>query len=209
MKRSMQEPTFLILTALAAGPQHGYAIIADAGRISGGVTRLQTGTLYMALDRLSSAGLVECCVDGRRGPCRPGQPGRLLAGLLGQPEAGPGHRGETASRLVIACLSAGFGFTSVILLLIPSAQLSGPVFTLLDILAIAVAIVVTRVPGPAGGWVAALITAALLPGLASTFTSPFVGDLTATVVSLLGTVLVAVLLWPVAIASWKGQVRRA
>jgi len=59
MKRSMQEPTFLILTALAAGPQHGYAIITDAGRTSGGVTRLQTGTLYMALDRLCSAGLVE------------------------------------------------------------------------------------------------------------------------------------------------------
>ena len=58
-KRSMQEPTFLILTALAAGPQHGYAIINDAERISGGMTRLQTGTLYMALDRLSSAGLVE------------------------------------------------------------------------------------------------------------------------------------------------------
>src|ERR1700758_4931236 len=58
-KRSMQEPTFLILTALAAGPQHGYAIIADAERISGGVTRLQPGTLYMALDRLRSAGLVE------------------------------------------------------------------------------------------------------------------------------------------------------
>src|SRR5689334_926113 len=58
MKRSMQEPTFLILTALAAGPQHGYAIITDAGRTSGGVTRLQTGTLYMALDRLCSAGLV-------------------------------------------------------------------------------------------------------------------------------------------------------
>ena len=55
----MQEPTFLILTALAAGPQHGYGIITDAGRISGGVTRLQTGTLYMALDRLSSDGLVE------------------------------------------------------------------------------------------------------------------------------------------------------
>ena len=58
-KRSMQEPTFLILTALAAGPQHGYAIITDAERISGGVTRLQTGTLYMALDRLRSARLVE------------------------------------------------------------------------------------------------------------------------------------------------------
>ena len=58
-KRSMQEPTFLILTALAAGPQHGYGIITDAERISGGVTRLQTGTLYMALDRLRSASLVE------------------------------------------------------------------------------------------------------------------------------------------------------
>src|ERR1700728_2403752 len=55
----MQEPTFLILTGLAAGPQHGYGIITDAEQISGGVTRLQTGTLYMALDRLRSAGLVE------------------------------------------------------------------------------------------------------------------------------------------------------
>ena len=54
-KRSMQEPTFLILTALAAGPQHGYGIITDAEGISGGVARLQTGTLYMALDRLRSA----------------------------------------------------------------------------------------------------------------------------------------------------------
>jgi DNA-binding PadR family transcriptional regulator len=58
-KRSMQEPTFLILTALAAAPQHGYGIITDAEQISGGVTRLQTGTLYMALDRLRSARLVE------------------------------------------------------------------------------------------------------------------------------------------------------
>jgi DNA-binding PadR family transcriptional regulator len=55
----MQEPTFLILTALAAGPQHGYGIITDAESISGGATRLQAGTLYMALDRLRSAGLVE------------------------------------------------------------------------------------------------------------------------------------------------------
>ena len=68
-KRSMQEPTFLILTALAAGPQHGYGIITDAERISGGVTRLQTGTLYMALDRLRSDELIvpdrEEVVDGR------------------------------------------------------------------------------------------------------------------------------------------------
>jgi DNA-binding PadR family transcriptional regulator len=67
--RSMQEPTFLILTALAAGSQHGYGIITDAALISGGATRLQTGTLYMALDRLRSAGLVapdrEEVADGR------------------------------------------------------------------------------------------------------------------------------------------------
>ena len=31
-KRTMQEATFLILTALAAGSQHGYGIITDVGR---------------------------------------------------------------------------------------------------------------------------------------------------------------------------------
>ncbi|MEV0821128.1 hypothetical protein [Nonomuraea rubra] len=35
MNRSMQEPTFLILTALVGGPQHGYGIITDVLRISG------------------------------------------------------------------------------------------------------------------------------------------------------------------------------
>lgn len=67
--RSLQEPTFLILTALAAGPQHGYGIILDAAEISGGRVRLRAGTLYAALDRLSTEGLVaadrEEIVDGR------------------------------------------------------------------------------------------------------------------------------------------------
>jgi hypothetical protein len=36
-----------------------------------------------------------------------------------------------------------------------------------------------------------------------------VGDLTAIVVLLLGSLLGAVLVWPVAIASWRGRVRRA
>ncbi|HEY7429999.1 MAG TPA: PadR family transcriptional regulator [Streptosporangiaceae bacterium] len=58
-KRSLQEPTFLILTSLAAGPQHGYAIMTDAERISGGHVKLRAGTLYAALDRLSADGLVE------------------------------------------------------------------------------------------------------------------------------------------------------
>ncbi|HEY3734923.1 MAG TPA: helix-turn-helix transcriptional regulator [Streptosporangiaceae bacterium] len=58
-ERSLQEPTFLILTALAAGAQHGYGIMTDVLRISDGRVRLRAGTLYAALDRLSTDGLVE------------------------------------------------------------------------------------------------------------------------------------------------------
>ncbi|MEV4258272.1 helix-turn-helix transcriptional regulator [Spirillospora sp. NPDC049652] len=58
-ERAMQEPTFLILTALAAGPQHGYGIITDAAEISQGRVRLRTGTLYAALDRLRGEGMIE------------------------------------------------------------------------------------------------------------------------------------------------------
>jgi DNA-binding PadR family transcriptional regulator len=47
-QRSLQEPTFLILTALAAGAQHGYGIMTDVGQISGGRVRLRAGTLYAA-----------------------------------------------------------------------------------------------------------------------------------------------------------------
>ncbi|MFC4911810.1 PadR family transcriptional regulator [Actinomadura gamaensis] len=57
--RAMQEPTFLILTALAEGPQHGYGIMTDAAEISQGRVRLRTGTLYAALDRLRGEGLIE------------------------------------------------------------------------------------------------------------------------------------------------------
>jgi DNA-binding PadR family transcriptional regulator len=55
----MQEPTFLILTALAAGPQHGYGIMTDVAQISAGRVKVRAGTLYAALDRLSVDQLVE------------------------------------------------------------------------------------------------------------------------------------------------------
>ncbi|GII04526.1 PadR family transcriptional regulator [Planobispora takensis] len=68
-ERSMQEPTFLILTALAAAPQHGYGVISDVREISGGRVRLRAGTLYAALDRLQAEGLIatdrEEIVEGR------------------------------------------------------------------------------------------------------------------------------------------------
>jgi DNA-binding PadR family transcriptional regulator len=67
--RAMQEATFLILTALAAGSQHGYGIIADVQEISGGRVRLRAGTLYTALDRLRADELIrvdrEEIVDNR------------------------------------------------------------------------------------------------------------------------------------------------
>ena len=67
--RAMQEATFLILTALAAGAQHGYGIISDVAEISDGRVKLLAGTLYTALDRLREDGLIgvdrEEIVDNR------------------------------------------------------------------------------------------------------------------------------------------------
>jgi DNA-binding PadR family transcriptional regulator len=65
----MQEATFLILTALADGAQHGYGIINEVADISGGRVRLRAGTLYTALDRLKTDRLInvdrEEIVDNR------------------------------------------------------------------------------------------------------------------------------------------------
>ena len=65
----MQEATFLILTALVDGSQHGYGIITEVQQISGGRVRLRAGTLYTALDRLRADGLItvdrEEVVDNR------------------------------------------------------------------------------------------------------------------------------------------------
>ncbi|MFF5262696.1 PadR family transcriptional regulator [Actinomadura viridis] len=59
----------MILTALAAGPQHGYGIMTDVERISDGRLVLRAGTLYAALDRLTRDGLIaadrEEIVEGR------------------------------------------------------------------------------------------------------------------------------------------------
>ena len=65
----MQEPTFLILTALAAEPTHGYGVISAVEELSQGDVVLRPGTLYGALDRLAEQGLItvdrEEAVDGR------------------------------------------------------------------------------------------------------------------------------------------------
>jgi DNA-binding PadR family transcriptional regulator len=65
----MHEATFMVLTALAGGSQHGYGIIADVADLSAGQVQLKAGTLYTALDRLRTEGLVEVdreeVVEGR------------------------------------------------------------------------------------------------------------------------------------------------
>ena len=54
----MHERTFLLLTALADEPRHGYAVLREVSDLSGGRVRLRPGTLHAALDRLVDDGLV-------------------------------------------------------------------------------------------------------------------------------------------------------
>jgi DNA-binding PadR family transcriptional regulator len=50
---------FHILIALADGETHGYAIMLEVARRSGGSVRLGPGTLYGAIGRLLEDGLIE------------------------------------------------------------------------------------------------------------------------------------------------------
>ncbi|WP_027345452.1 PadR family transcriptional regulator [Hamadaea tsunoensis] len=59
MTDALSEPAYLVLTALAGPPQHGYAILADVRDLSRNDVTLHTGTLYAILDRLHRGGLVE------------------------------------------------------------------------------------------------------------------------------------------------------
>jgi len=49
----------LILATLAAGPAHGYAVIEQLKRRSGGAFELAEGTVYPVLHRLEADGLLE------------------------------------------------------------------------------------------------------------------------------------------------------
>jgi hypothetical protein len=109
--------------------------------------------------------------------------------------------------LMIAGLSAGFGFPLIVQLVHPAAPVGDLAFRLLDVLAVAVAVAVTCVRGPVGRRVAGLMATGLLPSLALTI--PVRDDPAGIPVLLLVSLLGAVLVWPVAIVSWRGRVRRA
>lgn len=81
------EPALLILISLADGPKHGYAMTDDIAGVAG--IRLGPGTLYGAISRLESRGMIEPLgAEDRRNPYR-------LTGL-----------GEKALRVRLATLEA-------------------------------------------------------------------------------------------------------
>lgn len=55
----MREPTYFVLVSLMPGPLHGYGITKRAEELSDGRVKLAAGTLYGALDRLVSEGLID------------------------------------------------------------------------------------------------------------------------------------------------------
>ncbi|GHO54537.1 MULTISPECIES: PadR family transcriptional regulator [Ktedonobacter] len=63
------DPSLLILSSLASGPKHGYAMMEDIAAFSG--TKLEPGTLYGALARLERQGwIVPLPPEERRRPYR-------------------------------------------------------------------------------------------------------------------------------------------
>jgi len=63
------DPPVLILTSLASGAKHGYALLLDIEDFAG--VRLGPGTLYGAISRLEERGLIEAVSsEGRARPYR-------------------------------------------------------------------------------------------------------------------------------------------
>jgi DNA-binding PadR family transcriptional regulator len=63
------DPPLMVLTSLASGPKHGHAMLEDIETLSG--ARLGPGTLYGAISRLESQGLIERLPsEDRRQPYR-------------------------------------------------------------------------------------------------------------------------------------------
>lgn len=63
------DPALLILSSLADGPKHGYAMMEDIFQFCG--TKLEPGTLYAALARLERRGWIEALeAEERRRPYR-------------------------------------------------------------------------------------------------------------------------------------------
>ncbi|MBA3865572.1 MAG: helix-turn-helix transcriptional regulator [Solirubrobacterales bacterium] len=63
------DPGLLVLSSLAEGPKHGYAITRDVEQVAG--VKLGPGSLYGALARLEEKGMIEAlAAEARRRPYR-------------------------------------------------------------------------------------------------------------------------------------------
>jgi len=67
--RGSSDRSILVLTSLADGPKHGYALIKDIESFSG--VKMGSGTLYNSISKLEAVGLIEALpADERRYPYR-------------------------------------------------------------------------------------------------------------------------------------------
>jgi DNA-binding PadR family transcriptional regulator len=84
--RRESDPPLLILTSLAGGPKHGYALARDIAGFAG--IELSPGALYGALSRLEERGLIEALpAEDRRRPYRLTDAGaRALAAAITEME---------------------------------------------------------------------------------------------------------------------------
>lgn len=82
--RGPSDRSVLVLTSLAEGPKHGYALIKDIESFAG--IKMGPGTLYGALAKLEESGLVEALpAENRRHPYRVTVAGlELLRGRLSE-----------------------------------------------------------------------------------------------------------------------------
>ncbi len=77
---------FHVLLTLGGGPSHGYAIMRDVEKLTGGRLRIGPGTLYTAIKRLVTGRLIEECEaeTDRRRCYRLTRKGRAVSALEAQ-----------------------------------------------------------------------------------------------------------------------------
>ncbi len=106
--------------------------------------------------------------------------------------------GPRRAALMLAIIAIGAGLPPLFDVVSPVLLLPGPLYSLLSFLALAAALAVTRVRGLAGGRVLLLVAIAFVVDRDS-----YTGTLTSELAALLGTLLLSLLAWLPALASYR------
>ena len=105
------EPGVLILTSLAGGEKHGYALAQDIEEFAG--VTLGPGTLYGAITRLEERGLIEATAgDDRRRPYRISAAGRAALGVAVRDMRVIADEGAARLGLALVSRRPGLGWIS-------------------------------------------------------------------------------------------------